>query len=116
MIKKFFKWRGMEMKKESGKNQRDVPVQIFIRITKRDDEANERAKIIAKDAEGREFGFTYFDGRRHELAPLRTKGMKRILCLFGLHGGRRTLNLSGEWSGWSICERCGLNERRKKNK
>jgi hypothetical protein len=39
----------------------DVPVQMFIRITRYVGDPRERAKLVAKDDQGREFAFTYDD-------------------------------------------------------
>lgn len=42
-------------------NKIDIPVQMFIRVTKRDGEAGERAKLMARDMRGREYEFVYED-------------------------------------------------------
>jgi hypothetical protein len=39
----------------------DIPVSLFIRITKKSNEPRERALLIAKDEKGKEYTFVYQD-------------------------------------------------------
>jgi len=48
------------------KNQIEIPVSLFIRVTKRDGEAGERAMLIARNERGKEYAFMYYDSMADE--------------------------------------------------